>query len=141
MQRGSSGKKGKEVEGVMILDVRCIDDLVQYVPTRGETVLINVPIEIRLSEYKKIVEYADAHRYELLDDKPGMGFSVSTRVEDKLNRIEQFREDIARKTDLLKKRLDKIDERRYCAVHHSLIRYIHKSSCACFSLILKLMSS
>ncbi|MQM11114.1 hypothetical protein Taro_044019 [Colocasia esculenta] len=112
MQRGSSGKKVKEAEGVMILDVRCLDDLVQYVPTPGEAVLINVPLETKLSEYKKIVEYAGAHRYELLDDKPGMGFSLSTRIEDKLNRIDQYKEELGRKTDLLRKRLEKIDERR-----------------------------
>uniref|UniRef100_A0A1D1XJB4 MutS2 protein n=1 Tax=Anthurium amnicola TaxID=1678845 RepID=A0A1D1XJB4_9ARAE len=112
MQRGGTGKKGKEVEGFMILDIRCLNDLVQYVPVPGEAVLINVPLETKLSEYKKIVEYADAHQYDLFDDKPGMGFSMNSRVEDRLNRIEQFREDVVRKTDLLKKRLDKINERR-----------------------------
>ncbi|CAA6671327.1 unnamed protein product [Spirodela intermedia] len=112
MKSGSSGKKGGEGDEASAMDVRCLDDLLRYTPAAGEAVLINVPLETKLSEYKKIVEYADAEQYELLDDRPGMGFSWSSRVEEKLIRVDHIMEDLARKTDHLKKTLDKIDQRR-----------------------------
>lgn len=112
MKGGSAGKKGKDGDGASAMDVRCLEELLRYTPAAGEAVLINVPLETKLSEYKKIVEYADAKQYELLDDRSGMGFSWISRVEEKLIRVDHIREDLARKTDLLKKTLDKIDHRR-----------------------------
>ena len=108
MEKGSPKREGKATDAAAVLTVKCLDDLLKYVPASGENVRIRIPLETKLSEYKKMVEYADSKMYELLDDEPGMGFSWKMRMESKLAGIDQSTENLAKKADILRIALNNI---------------------------------
>ncbi|XP_078446263.1 uncharacterized protein LOC144715213 [Wolffia australiana] len=110
--KNRSVKKEIHVGAPTKLTVSSLAELTRYVKATGEVVPVFISAEAKLSEYKKMVEYADSMGYQLMDDVPDAGHPWRSRVENKLLDIEQKRNDLAKKTDRLRQILEQIEKTR-----------------------------